>query len=67
MNNVEHLLENGLFAVEEALKKKASAYEAFENEMEKNYNQRMLEMVSLTKDELWCIIQYFVFEVNIGL
>lgn len=66
MTNVEHLLENGLVAVDDAYNANKDCYLAFIHEMGNGYNKTMLKEVNLTKDELWQIVQYikFVREIN---
>lgn len=61
MSNIEHLLENGLEAVDKAFEDKKDCYLAFEEEMRQSPNRQMLDYVSITKDELWQIIQYIKF------
>ena len=58
MSNVEHLIENALTAMKET---SGDTYEAFMDEMGTWYNQQMLGMTSITKDELWEIAQYIVY------
>lgn len=67
MTNVEHLLENGLIAVDEACSANKDCYLAFIHEMGNCYNKTMLNEVNLTKDELWQVVQYikFVRETNV--
>ena len=57
MSNVEHLIENALVAMENG----ESAYEAFNEAMDRRHNKLMLDMVSITRDELWDIAQYIKF------
>ena len=68
MSNIEHLLENGLEAVDKALEDKKDCYLAFKEEMKKYYNQQMFASVNITRDELWEIIQYIKFcrEMNLS-
>jgi hypothetical protein len=66
MTNVEHLLENGLMAVDKAFEKGEDCYIEFEKEMQYPVNQDQLEMVSVTKDELWEIVQYIKFVREMG-
>lgn len=68
MSNIEHLLENGLEAVDKALEDKKDCYLAFKEEMRQNYNRQMLTSVNITRDELWQIIQYIKFcrEMNLS-
>ena len=61
MSNIEHLLENGLEAVDKAFEDKKDCYLAFQEEIEIEHNKQMLESVNITKDELWQIIQYIKF------
>lgn len=61
MSNIEHLLENGLEAVDKAFEDKKDCYLAFKEEMRQFPNLQMLDCVSITKDELWQIIQYIKF------
>ena len=61
MSNIEHLLENGLEAVDKALEDKKDCYLAFNEEMRQYYNRQMLASVNITRDELWEIIQYIKF------
>ena len=61
MTNVEHLLENGLIAVDEACKNNKDYYLAFKEEMRDIRNRIMLDTVCITKDELWQIVQYIKF------
>lgn len=61
MSNLEHLLENGLTAVDNAFADKRDCYSAFQEEMNKSYNQQMLDHVSITRSELWEIVQYIKF------
>lgn len=61
MTNVEHLLENGLIAVDEACKNNKDCYLAFKEEMRDRRNRIMLDTVCITKDELWQIVQYIKF------
>ncbi len=58
MSNIEHLIENGLSAVDEAFEKQEDCYLAFQEEMKREHNKQMLESVNTTKDELWEIVQY---------
>lgn len=66
MTNVEHLLENGLTAADKAFKDDKDCAVAFQEEMNKYYNQMMLNDVAVTQDELWEMVQYikFVREVD---
>ena len=61
MSNIEHLLENGLSAVDKAFEKQDDCYLAFQEAMDRKHNKQMLESVNITKDELWQIIQYIKF------
>ena len=61
MSNIEHLIENGLLAVTEAKAKGEDTLKAFEDKMEDYGNKYMLKNVSMTKDELWEAVQYFVY------
>ena len=61
MSNIEHLLENGLEAVDKAFKDKKDCYLAFKEEMRQDHNRQMLDYVNITRDELWQIIQYIKF------
>lgn len=61
MSNIEHLLENGLEAIDKAFEDKKDCYLAFKEEMKKYYNQQMFDSVNITRDELWEIIQYIKF------
>jgi hypothetical protein len=69
MSNIEHLLENGLEAVDKALEDKKDCYLAFKEEMRQAYNRQMLASVNITRDELWQIIQYIKFcrEINLSI
>ena len=66
MTNVEHLLENGLMAVDKAFENGEDSYIEFEKEMQYSANQAQLKMVSITKDELWQIVQYIKFVREMG-
>lgn len=66
MTNVEHLLENGLMAVDKAFENGEDSYIEFEKEMQHSANQTQLKMVSITKDELWQIVQYIKFVREMG-
>lgn len=66
MTNVEHLLENGLMAADKALEKGKDCYIEFEKEMQYPVNQDQLKRVSVTKDELWEIVQYIKFVREMG-
>lgn len=61
MSNIEHLIENGLLAVERARQNNESAVEAFYSEMDYEYNREMLSKVLVPVSELWEIVQYIVF------
>lgn len=61
MTNIEHLLENGLGAVDEACNANKDCYLSFNSEMRDRRNRIMLDAVSMTKDELWQIVQYIKF------
>lgn len=61
MSNIEHLIENGLLAVERARQNNESAVEAFYSEMDYEYNREMLSKVLVPVSELWEIVQYVVF------
>ncbi len=61
MTNIEHLIENGLDAVEEAKKKGEDTLKAFWDAMDAWHNREMLKNVSMTKDELWEAVQYLVY------
>lgn len=61
MSGIEHLIENGLIASDEANKNGKDAREAFYHEMSMPYNGNMLMSTSMTKDELWEIVQYVLF------
>lgn len=66
MSNIEHLVENGLVAADEAHKTGKDASKAFFEEMSKEHNRRMLMRTLVAVDELWEIVQYvlFTWEVN---
>lgn len=66
MSNVEHLIENGLTAIDKALKDEKDCAIAFREEMSRCHNQMMLKDVAVTQEELWDIVQYikFVRETN---
>ncbi len=61
MTDIEHLIENGLDAVEEAKGKGEDTFKAFWEAMDAWHNQEMLKNVSMTKDELWEAVQYLVY------
>lgn len=61
MTNIEHLLENGLEAVDKAAKDEKDCYTAFMEEMNKHYNRQMFKGVNISMDELWQIVQYIKF------
>lgn len=61
MSNIEHLVENGLIAVEKARQNKESAVEAFYAEMDAEHNREMLSKVLVSVSELWAIVQYVVY------
>ena len=61
MSNIEHLIENGLLAVERARQNNESAVEAFYSEMDSEDNREMLSKVLVPVSELWEIVQYIVF------
>lgn len=61
MSNMEHLIENGLTAANEAHKNGKDAREAFYHEMSFHYNGNMLMSTQMKKEELWEIVQYVLF------
>lgn len=61
MSNIEHLIENGLTAADEAHKNGKDASKAFFEEMSKEHNLRMLMRTLVAVDELWEIVQYVLF------
>lgn len=66
MSYMEHLIENGLTAADEAHKNGKDASKAFFEEMSKEHNRRMLMQTLMSVYELWEIVQYvlFTWEVN---
>ena len=61
MSNIEHLVENGLIAVEKARQNNENAVEAFYTEMDAEHNREMLSKVLVPVSELWEIVQYIVY------
>ena len=61
MTNCEHLIENALMSMKKAENERADVYEAFQNEMNNDYNKAMLREVCITKKELWEIAQYIMY------
>lgn len=61
MSNLEHLVENGLVAADEAHKNGKDASKAFYEEMSKEHNRRMLMQTFMSVCELWEIVQYVLF------
>ena len=61
MTNCEHLIENALISMKEAKDKEADVHEAFQDEMNHDYNKAMLREVCVTKKELWEIAQYIMY------
>lgn len=61
MTNCEHLIENALMSMKKARNENADTYEAFQDEMNHNYNKAMLREVCVTKKELWEIAQYIMY------
>lgn len=67
MTNCEHLIENALMSMQKARNKQADVYEAFQDEMNHNYNKAMLREVCVTKKELWEIAQYIMYVYETGI
>lgn len=57
MSNIEHLIENALTA----MSNRGDKYQAFVGEMGAKHNRKMLQEVSVTKEELWEIAQYIFY------
>ena len=48
-------------SMKKAENERADVYEAFQNEMNNDYNKAMLREVCITKKELWEIAQYIMY------
>ena len=64
MTNCEHLIENALMTMQRARRYGADVYEAFQDEMNWKGNKAMLNEAHMTKEELWEIAQYIMYEWN---
>lgn len=62
MTNCEHLIENALTRMKNAEETGMDTYDAFQDEMSLDRSKMMLNAVSITKDELWEIAQYIIYD-----